>query len=173
MICPACKIDNIEGVDECDSCGEPLTQEVPATLASELEDSAAMTALSDVASPAPVKVAPTATVSEVVDRLIAASASCVLVVGPDGCLMGIVSERDLLYKVADRYEQLKSSPIHEFMTPDPETLKPDATVAWALNRMDVGGFRHIPIVENSRPQGVVAVRDLLAHLSRHYMPAGS
>ena len=169
MICPACKRENIEGVDECESCGESLTHEVPATLDSDPSEAAARAPLSGVAAPKAVTVLPTATVSEVVDRLIGACVSCVLVVGPDGCLMGIVSERDLLYKVADRYEQLKSSPIHEFMTPDPETLKPSATVAWALNRMDVGGFRHVPIVENYKPLGVVAVRDLLAHLSKKFM----
>lgn len=169
MICPSCKRDNIEGVDECESCGESLMQELPATLTSELENNAAQTPLSEVNAPTAVKVPPTATVGEVVDRLIGACVSCVLVVGPDGCLMGILSERDLLYKVADRYDQLKSSPIHEFMTPDPETLKPNATIAWALNRMDVGGFRHVPIVKNCKPLGVVAVRDLLAHLSKKYM----
>lgn len=171
MICPACNHGNIEGVDDCESCGEPLTQETAQDVAADAGHGAACEPIGSVQAPPPVTVFPTATVSEVVDRLIAGNTSCALVVGPDGCLMGIFSERDLLYQIADRYEELKSSPIHEFMTPDPETLPADATIAWALNRMDLGGFRHIPIVDRCRPVGLVSVRDLLRHLAQRFVAA--
>lgn len=172
MICPYCKATNIEGVDTCDACGESLMQETPASLEAESRHSVAQDSLAVVDSADVVMVSPTTTVAEVVDRLASANVSCVLVVGADGALRGIFSERDLLYKVADQYDKLKSSPIHEFMTPDPESLPPDATVAWALNRMDVGGFRHIPVVHGGRPVGLVSVRDLLAHLAGQYLAVG-
>lgn len=169
MICPYCKATNIEGVDLCDSCGESLMHVVPASVKAESRHSVAQDTLAVVEAAEVVMVAPTTTVAEVVDRLASANVSCVLVVGADGALRGIFSERDLLYKVAAQYDKLKSSPIHEFMTPDPEALPPDATVAWALNRMDVGGFRHIPIVQDGHPVGLVSVRDLLAHLAGEYL----
>ncbi len=83
-------------------------------------------------------------------------------------MAGIFSERDLLTKVGERYNEVKSRPVSDFMTADPETLGPDATVAFALNRMDVGDFRHIPIVREGRPESVVSVRDLLCYLSDRY-----
>jgi CBS domain-containing protein len=57
------------------------------------------------------------------------------------------------------------------MTSDPEYLSEEATIAWALNRMDVGGFRHIPIVKHGKPFKVVSVKDILKHLASHYCGA--
>ena len=50
------------------------------------------------------------------------------------------------------------------MTPNPETLADDAPVAFALNRMMVGGYRHVPILREGRPAGVLSVRDILGYL---------
>jgi CBS domain-containing protein len=167
MNCPACNFENLPGADECEECGEPLTiadivQTVLATA-----PSIAQTPLTEVDVSPTVIVAPTATIAQVVDRLVAGNVSCALVV--DGRrLTGIFSERDLLMKIADRYEQLKSSPVCEFMTADPETLGPEDTIAWALNKMDVGGFRHIPVVEDGVPLRVVSVKDILRHLADEY-----
>ena len=51
------------------------------------------------------------------------------------------------------------------MTPDPEVLPITASVAFVLNKMSIGGFRHVPVVdEEHRPRFVVAVRDVVAYL---------
>jgi CBS domain-containing protein len=50
------------------------------------------------------------------------------------------------------------------MTKDPETLEEDQTIACALNKMSVGGYRHIPIVRHGKPVGVVSIRDLVDFL---------
>jgi signal-transduction protein with cAMP-binding, CBS, and nucleotidyltransferase domain len=47
------------------------------------------------------------------------------------------------------------------MTRNPETLPPTASVAYALNKMSVDGYRHIPIVEAGKPVGVVSVKDII------------
>ena len=52
------------------------------------------------------------------------------------------------------------------MTHDPVVLRHDDTIAVALNKMAVGGFRHIPIVEDGRPVGVVTARDVFRHLAQ-------
>ena len=52
------------------------------------------------------------------------------------------------------------------MTRDPVVLRHDETIAVAINKMAVGGFRHIPIVEDGRPTGVVSARDVFRHLAR-------
>jgi CBS domain-containing protein len=56
--------------------------------------------------------------------------------------------------------------VEEFMTPNPQTLTPDAKIAFAIQRMDQGGYRHLPIVDaQGTPIGVISVRDILAYLT--------
>ena len=50
------------------------------------------------------------------------------------------------------------------MTPDPVVLRHDDTTAVALHKMAVGGFRHIPIVEDGRLVGLIQARNLFKHL---------
>lgn len=86
---------------------------------------------------------------------------CVLVV-ENGALVGIVSERDLLMR-AD--EPRSARPLREVMTPQPETLSPDDPIVYALNKMSVGGFRHVPLVDaEGRPVGVVSVKDVVNYI---------
>ena len=86
---------------------------------------------------------------------------CVLVV-ENGALVGIVSERDLLMR-AD--EPRSARPLREVMTPEPETLSPDDPIVYALNKMSVGGFRHVPLVDaEGRPVGVVSVKDVVNYI---------
>ena len=51
------------------------------------------------------------------------------------------------------------------MTPDPVVLRHDDPIAVAIHKMAVGGFRHIPIIEDGRPTGVVTARDVFHHLA--------
>ncbi|PYQ20449.1 MAG: CBS domain-containing protein, partial [Acidobacteria bacterium] len=56
-------------------------------------------------------------------------------------------------------------PVSEVMTPDPDSLGPDDGVAFALNRMIVGGFRHIPIVDDEgEPVAMLSQRDVVAFI---------
>ena len=87
---------------------------------------------------------------------------CVLVQRA-GKLVGIFTERDVLTRVIFR-NTTSTMTVESVMTKDPETLEANQTVAWALNKMSVGGYRHIPIVEKGRPVGVVSVRDLIDYL---------
>jgi len=93
---------------------------------------------------------------------------CVLVTD-DGTarspLLGIFTERDVLHRVIDGGRNPAHLDLSEVMTPDPECLHADATVAWALNKMEVGGFRHIPATEgDGHPIMVVSVRDIVEYL---------
>ena len=86
---------------------------------------------------------------------------CVLVV-EDGTLVGILTERDLLMRVD---APGSARPIREVMTPDPETLSPDDPIVYALNKMSVGGFRHVPLVDAAgHPVGVVSVKDVVDYI---------
>src|SRR5207247_2463957 len=71
---------------------------------------------------------------------------CVLVVEGER-LVGIVTERDFIMKLG---QADAGRPLSDFMTPDPEVLSPDDPIVYALNKMSVGGFRHVPLVDEAR-----------------------
>jgi CBS domain-containing protein len=89
---------------------------------------------------------------------------CVLVVESDR-LVGIFTERDVLRGlVGDEIDPAKTR-VDELMTPDPEVLRLDAAIVFALNKMSLGGFRHVPIVDQRhRPIGIVSVKDIVDYL---------
>jgi CBS domain-containing protein len=51
------------------------------------------------------------------------------------------------------------------MTRDPVVLRHDDPIAVAIHKMAIGGFRHIPIVDDGRPTGVVTAKDVFRHLA--------
>jgi len=108
------------------------------------------------------------TVTEAMRAMQREHRGCVLVTD-DGTnkskLVGIFTERDVLLRIVDRGKNPATLPLSEVMTPDPEVLSVHATVAFALNKMSVGGFRHVPIVDDEhRPAHVVSVRDVVEFL---------
>lgn len=84
---------------------------------------------------------------------------CVLVTEGDR-LIGILTERDILKKVVGQLDL--DSPVERIMTPNPETVGMDDGIAYVLNKMHIGGYRHIPVLDRQgRPVGVVSMRDFV------------
>ena len=82
-----------------------------------------------------------------------------------GQVTGIYAERDLLFSIVVRGRIPAHQPLAYVMTPNPDTLSVRSSVAYALNKMSVGGFRHIPVVDDeNRPAFVVSVRDVVEYL---------
>src|SRR5689334_2799250 len=89
---------------------------------------------------------------------------CVLV-EVDHRLAGIFTERDVLFRVVSAGVDAARTPVSQVMTPDPESLTMRDELAWVLNLMAVGGFRHVPIVDdNGRPVAVFSVRHIVERL---------
>ena len=89
---------------------------------------------------------------------------CVLVVEDDR-LVGLLTERDLLLKVLGRVSDLDAVPLSRYMTPDPEVLHLEDPIVFALNKMSLGGFRHVPLVDQERrPVGVVSVKLIVQYI---------
>lgn len=112
--------------------------------------------------------APDATVTDAVRAMQREHRGCVLITD-DGTLQskltGIFTERDVLFRIVDRGRNPATLPLGQVMTPDPEVLPLRSSVAYALNKMSLGGFRHIPVVdEEHRPRFVIAVRDIVEFL---------
>jgi len=164
--CPYCDNEVIEGADSCDACGQPLTEQhlpVPATA---VERALLTDRVRLFQGRQPLIVAPTATVREVLRLMADNKVGCVLV-NEDGKMVGIFTERDALLKLGEKAAELGSRPISEFMTTKVESLPPTAKIAFAVHRMDMGGYRHVPVVdEKSQTVGIFSVRDILSYLSR-------
>ncbi|MBT3299907.1 MAG: CBS domain-containing protein [Candidatus Marinimicrobia bacterium] len=78
-------------------------------------------------------------------------------------LIGILTERDILMKITGKGYDLNITLIEEFMTADPETLTMEDPLAYALNKMHVGGFRHVPIVdENHHPVAIISLSKIVS-----------
>ena len=101
-------------------------------------------------------VAPEDTLGEAAEKMHAAKIGWA-VVSDYGRMIGILTERDILRAVAGRTHSSEAR-VREWMTPDPVTAAPDTSAEDALQTMLDGGFRHLPVVEDGRPIGVVSMR---------------
>lgn len=121
------------------------------------------TPISDLPLRDPILIDATASVADAVKSMNDHHTGCILV-GRAGKLIGIFTERDVLTKDFFRADS-HTVPVESVMTPNPETLEPEDRIAFALNKMSVGGYRHIPIVESDgTPVGVLSVRDVVDFL---------
>ena len=78
----------------------------------------------------------------------------------DGRLVGIFTERDVVTRVVKAGRDPDGTLLAKVMTPDPETLAPNDTVRDALDLMQDGHFRHLPVIDGDRLIGIVSIRDL-------------
>jgi len=120
----------------------------------------------------PLLFSPTHTVHQATRAMQKEHRGCVLVT-EDGTaetrVVGIFTERDVLERIVDRGRNPATLPLVEVMTRDPECLPLDATLAWVLNKMSVGGFRHVPVADKQgRPAFVVSVRDVVELLVERF-----
>ena len=163
MICPVCGHQNIQGVDECENCGADLrTVDIPSP-GTAFEAKLVDVPLSEVHPHLPLTIDAGASAADAVTRMRDAGAGCLVVIG-DGALVGVLSERDLVMKAVDGAPDLSQLKVGDLMTPDPVVLRADDSVAVAINKMAVGGFRHIPLVNDGQPTGIVSARDLFKYI---------
>jgi CBS domain-containing protein len=166
MICPTCGFDNVPGSEYCQGCMQDLTQ-LDQPVAHDRVERSLMEETVRVLKPRPpVTLPPDVSVAEAIRTMLLRDIGALLIVDDKGKLLGIFSERDLLTKVAGSEDDYASRPVRDFMTPNPETVSADATLAFVLHKMDGGGYRHLPILREGRPTGMISVRDMLRHITK-------
>ncbi len=75
--------------------------------------------------------------------------------------VGMFTERDVLLKVVGKVKSLKEAQLKDYMTSNPVCLHAYDKIAYALNQMTVGGFRHIPVIDKAGYlTGIISVRDI-------------
>ncbi|MGY8767194.1 MAG: CBS domain-containing protein [Pirellulales bacterium] len=162
MLCANCGAENIEGVDQCEACGQSMQRD--RSHLSAIEKSMLKDRISDLEPREVLTVAPDATVKDVLNLLVDNRVGSV-VITEAGMPVGIFSERDVLVKLGNSPEEFEDKPISDFMTTNPQTLESSAKIAFAVHQMDMGHYRHLPIVDQSGiVTGIISVRDILRYL---------
>ena len=110
----------------------------------------------------PPSVTVEAPIAEAIDVMKSQHTTCVLVTDQSG-MIGIFTERDFLNRIV-LPRRSHQTPVGEVMTPDPEVLQTGDCITYAINKMVVGGFRNIPIVDQGTPVAVLRVRHIVQHL---------
>ena len=167
VLCEACGHVNHTGADVCDECGQSLL--VDAT--EEGETSILQQPLLRLSPRHPECVDSGVSLAEAIARLKGHNVGCVLVTGHGGELVGIFTERDVLYRVAGLIDDLTALPVESLMTPRPTALKSSDPISRALHLMALHGFRHVPLEdEDGRPVGIVSLRDILRFMEENFIP---
>jgi CBS domain-containing protein len=112
-------------------------------------------------------VEPQTPVEEMMREMVKLDVACAVVL-ENKKLLGVISERDILTRVAGHYEKVRGRPVREVMTRDPVFVHTTDSPALALNLMAVGGFRHVPIVDvDGHVVGIIGPRRILNYLEPH------
>lgn len=171
VICPYCDAENIEGADVCEKCHEALTELSIRVPASSMEADLLRDRIERLWPKSPSTVPPDMPVGEVLKKMVGETIGCVMVVD-SGKLVGIFSERDALMKLNTEAQKFLTRPISQFMTADPVTLETNSKIAFALHKMNVGGYRHLPILFEGKLAGVISIRDILRYLTERIAASG-
>ncbi|MEU7643154.1 CBS domain-containing protein [Streptomyces huasconensis] len=114
----------------------------------------------DAMSTVVLTIGPTHTLRQAARLMSERRVGAAVVLDPDTCGLGILTERDVLNSVA-----LGQSPDTETAGAHTTTDVVFATPAWTLedaaDAMAHGGFRHLLVLEAGEPTGIVSVRDII------------
>lgn len=109
-----------------------------------------------------ISVGPEAMVHKAAIVMTQANCGSALVLGGDGALLGILTERDLMTRVVAKALDPAATPVSTVMTRNPICIPPETTVSDAIVIMIERGFRHLPVVRpGGKIVGVFSVRDAL------------
>ena len=86
---------------------------------------------------------------------------CIVILGDDDKIVGIVSERDLMRAIGQAGSKVLREPVSDFMTKTVVTAREADTVDRLMSEMTTHRFRHMPVVERGRLLGLVSIGDLV------------
>src|SRR5215213_3509796 len=110
-----------------------------------------------------VTIAPTASLTEAVQLLAERRIGAVIVTGPDNRVAGILSERDIVRTLSERGPAALDENVGAVMTRKVTTCTEADTIAFIMERMTEGKFRHLPVVEQGRLTGVISIGDVVKY----------
>lgn len=120
---------------------------------------------------------------EVAQKLAAKKIGAVVVVGENGSVVGIISERDIVRALGNRGDAALHAPVAEFMTRNVVSCTDYSLVDELMEMMTRGRFRHLPVLEDDGALvGIISIGDVVKHhvaevemevsAMRNYLAAG-
>ena len=110
-----------------------------------------------------VTIEPAATLTAAVNLLAEKRIGALLILGADRRVIGVLSERDIVRVLAERGAAALDEPVASAMTRKVSTCNEGETIASIMERMTVGKFRHLPVVEQGRLVGLISIGDVVKH----------
>ena len=110
-----------------------------------------------------ISVTPTTAILEIAHIIAAKRIGAVLVLDEHGGVAGIVSERDVVKALATHGAKVVGLCAEDLMTRSVTTATKRTTVDEAMEIMDAGYFRHLPVLEDGRLAGIISIRDLVKY----------
>ena len=163
---PACGFDNIQGEDNCESCHGDLTAVDGVVPRTKIEKALMEKPLLELHPKEAIMVNEKISIMEAAAKMNETRIGCLLIQDTFEKIVGIVSERDILCRAIGKISDLSKTPITEIMTPNPQTLDEDDTIACVLHEMSINRYRHIPVLREGEKTGIISARDVLNYLAK-------
>ena len=170
MKCPFCGYDNLPGADQCEQCLSSLTQDDIPQSDSGVERSLMEDPVACLQPIRPLTVDTHTSLADALELMRNHQIGCLFITAEQGTLAGILTERDLLLKVAGQGLDYDQCRVEDFMSPAPECSKSEHPLAYALHRMIISNIHYLPLVdENDRPEGIISSRDVIAYIKKRFI----
>jgi CBS domain-containing protein len=106
---------------------------------------------------------PDATLLDVSAKLAAKKIGALVIVGEQGRVVGIMSERDVIRAIGEKGAAALDAPVSEFMTRHVVSAQESQTIDELMSTMTQGRFRHLPIIEDDALVGIISIGDVVKH----------
>jgi CBS domain-containing protein len=106
-------------------------------------------------------VGPETTMSALAHELVERHIGAAVVVDGDGAVVGVISERDIVYCIAERGGGCLNRDVADLMTAKVITCAPDTTIEEVMNQMTERRIRHLPVIDDGRLAGIVSIGDVV------------
>ena len=110
-----------------------------------------------------VTIEPSASLAAAARLLAEKRIGAVLILGADRRIVGILSERDIVRAIAERGADVLNEPVSVAMTRKVSTCNETELVSKIMERMSAGKFRHMPVVDQGQPVGMISIGDVVKH----------
>jgi len=110
-----------------------------------------------------VTIEPSASLAAAARLLAEKRIGAVLILGADRRIAGILSERDIVRVIAERGADVLNEPVSVAMTRKVSTCNETELVSKIMERMSAGKFRHMPVVDQGQPVGMISIGDVVKH----------
>jgi len=168
--CPSCGFENIAGSERCEQCLHSMVvHKIEKAVSEDRYQNALLNApVSEMVTGKDLLVAaPSDTIAKIVEIFQKKAKSCVLVYEKKK-MVGIISNRDLIRRVAGIHQDLKKVKVKEVMTANPEYVGLKDPISFVVNKMAMGGFRHVPVIApDGSPISIVNIHDVMHYLATH------